>query len=45
MAKSQKNGNKEAKKPKKTNASAAVQPTDGLPARAGTGPSTNKRRT
>ena len=44
MAKGQRHGNKEAKKPKKMKVAVAVQPTDGLLAKADTGPGTNKRR-
>lgn len=44
MAKSQRHGNKEAKKPKKFKAPIAVQLAEGLLAKAGTGPGTNKRR-
>ena len=44
MARSQKHGNREAKKPKKIKAPVAVQPTDVLLAKTGTGPGTNKRR-
>ena len=43
MAKSQKHGNKEAKKPKQNKTPPPVA-TDGLLARAGSGPGTGKKR-
>ena len=43
MAKSQKHGNREAKKPKQIKAAAPVL-TEGLLARAGTGAGANKKR-
>ena len=43
MAKSQKHGNKEAKKPKQVKAPAIIQ-AEGLLAKAGAGPGANKKR-